>query len=150
MQELSQRKAHGTVSTNYTTDATDPNLVAGIVQGFFNIVRIMEQDISAPEVNSPSGWGSEENVITVAHGLSFVPVIIGSVAGTVNPTYVTMPDSTFGVSEGVPQWNQFEAYADNTNVYFRIRTMTVNAHILPGTFFMRIYLLEQKATSALS
>lgn len=160
-QNIHQRMAHGTNSVNYQTDATNPDLIAGIYSGTFVIARIMEKTVPTSTFSSDAtNWKVQEFTQVVPHGLTDIPVIVGSLAtaatGTTNYSFfVTIPDNFMNVGTGgstaTPYFIQYEAYADGTNVTFRVRVLlSPNFTYIGFDVFFRVYLLVQKATSALT
>jgi hypothetical protein len=108
------------------------------------VVDTINSNFITPDCNPGSGvWGSEINTVTIAHGLSYIPVPFGVFFD--GSTYVQLPDTVPGVIAGDPYFSQFRVRTDATNVYLDSIIVSLTAHITTATFPATIFLLQQTA-----
>lgn len=116
-----QRDAHGTISANYTTDATDLTKQPGIHGGFLELVQAIDTAAFASiTVANPGAGLWSTNSITappIAHGLNYTPTLFAYLTNASNqiPTPYTIFNTGVGVA--TMSFRYYFATVDNTNVY---------------------------------
>lgn len=133
---------------------TDIALISNNSQDILEIVKISRFDVgSATLSTSAPGAGNftyAETIISQAHNLGYTPLLqayedaTSGVALSVNLTSY----SAFG-GTGTGLWFDFEAYADNSSVYWIAKCLAygqaINFSNGGGGVFTKIYLLREKA-----
>lgn len=115
-----QRDAHGTISANYTTDATDPTTQKGLHGGFSELVLTVDTAsfLSLTVSNPGAGlWSTNSITQPIPHGLTYTPTIETYLTNVAN--FIPTPYTIFntGVAVATMSFRYYFATVDATNVY---------------------------------
>lgn len=142
-------KAHKTLSTNYTTDASTLATIQDALNGQFTIVQVGDFTTTSTYTATNPGAGNYASnffqLLTLPHGLGYLPGLIAyeqSSAGQFAP----MPLTKYGQNTPTDAlWYTFYIFVDSVNVYIQLEYMVygnVNVTFQPG-FIFKFYLTSQ-------
>lgn len=143
LQAINQRKAHGTISANFKTDATNEADTAGILQSYMTIIKSGTYVLTRPA-------NTVDQTDMVTHGLNFIPILI------YNFEYTTDQPGIWHFGTTVSNLNAISgainevtgASIDNTNV--RFSTVAPSGGGTYGSqkvFTFKYYLCQQTANN---
>lgn len=141
-----QRDAHGTISANYTTDATDLTKQQGIHGGFLELVASVDALFPALTVgNAGAGLWNNDSMTQVAyhHALGYTPTIIVYLTNATNFILLPFTDFNTGVGVATLSIRQYSATVDANAVYFTTTVTTLGVSDTAPSLPARIYLLRQ-------
>lgn len=140
-----QRDAHGTISANYTTDATDLTTNRGLKGGFAQYALTVDT-ASFPSLtiaNPGTGlWSNNSITLPLPHGLNYTPTIETYLTNVNN--FIPTPFTFFNTGTGVATLSirLYFATVDATNVYLTTQ-LTVygigdTAPSLPCKYYLKL------------